>query len=473
MGSFMKKILFGFLAIFSCAFAAPPQETKEQATKVEPVVILGSGVGALTSAIYLERAGIPTLVIEGPDPGGAIAQSPKVDNWPGEQEIDGRSLVDKIRSQAVANGATIVPEEVTSVDFSSSILKINTRKVLEKDKTRTIQARACIVATGSKPKLLGVPGESGDKGYWTKGVYSCAVCDGGLYKDKTVAVIGGGDAAITEANYLSNIAKKVYIVLRSDKFRTVETLRKNELVKKSNVEVLYNTKINEIQGNGQRVTHLNLSTENKLPIDGVFVAIGATPNTSMFGNQLALNTSGYISLKNDQQTSAPGIFAIGDVVDPVYKQAISAAGDGAKAALQVEGFLAGLPKEEIIQPKISEEVRIVKTSSESVKDISSKEEFYSAIGEGKTPVVFDFYSPYCGPCKQLLPQLEKLADEYKGKVRFLKVNVSQFSGLAETYNIFSVPTVLIFDKQGKVVGQATGLDDINKTLKNLDSIAAK
>ncbi|MBS0630013.1 MAG: FAD-dependent oxidoreductase [Verrucomicrobia bacterium] len=458
------------MAIGTLQAKAPIEE------EIQNVTIFGSGVGALTSAVYLQRAGINTLIIEGRNPGGAIAQSPLVHNWPGEIAIDGQTLVDKIRKQAIHNGAKIVHEEVISVDFSKQPLTVTTRDVFDKEKIRTFKTRACIIATGSTPKLLGVPGESGENGYWTRGVYSCAVCDGALYKDKVVAVIGGGDSAITEANYLSNIAKKVYVIIRSDKFKTVELRRKEELAKKPNVEILYNTKINDIQGDGTKVTHLNLSTAKKLPIDGIFVAIGANPNSSIFKGQLDLEEeTGYIKAKNVLQTSVPGVYAIGDVVDKVYKQAISAAGDGAKAALEVEAYLSNLPdKFHRAAPQIKTEtvVKINNKTSEGLDEITTKEAFYDIVGTGNTPVVIDFYSPYCVPCRSLLPLLEEAAVTYKGKIRFYKINVTDFAELATSYNISSVPTVMVFDGNGKIIEQATGIEDIHKILKKLDSIKA-
>lgn len=471
----MKRYLYAFLIFLmgSASFANQP-EVKEQRDP-ESVVIIGSGVGALTSAIYLQRAGIDTLVIEGDNPGGAIAQSPTVHNWPGELEINGQDLVDKIRNQAEVNGARIVSKEVTHVDFSGDLLKITMRDVYDYEKIETIRAKSVILAMGSKPKLLGVPGESGDKGYWTKGVYSCAVCDGGLYKNKTVAVIGGGDAAIIEADYLSKIAKKVYVILRSGQFRTVETLRKNQLVKKSNVEVLYNTKVKQIEGNGKKVTHLNLTTSQDLEVDGVFVAIGANPNSEILKTQLELDDYGYVNLVKDQQTSVPNVFAIGDIVDPVYKQAISAAGDGAKAALQVEHYLATHVSEKTINdPTDAKIVQMANsTKDEVIQDIATREAFYSAIGEGSTPLVVDFYSPYCGPCKQLNSKLEQMAEKYSGKARFIKVNVTQLSELASNYNVFSLPTVMIFDSQGKMVEKASGLEKASATLEKLDKYTKK
>lgn len=466
----MKKHLYYFLTLLMFAVGLPAQEIVEKKEeKVEPVVIIGSGVGALTSAVYLQRAGIDTLVVEGETPGGAIAQSPGVHNWPGEIEIRGDKLIEKMRKQAEHNGATFAAKEVTHIELSKRPFTLTLRSVYDHEDVETVKAKAVIIAMGSNPRLLGVPGESGEGGYWTRGVYSCAVCDGGLYKGKTVAVIGGGDSAIIEADYLSKIAKKVYVVLRSDQFRTVETMRKNELIKRENVEVIYNANISGILGDGQKVTHLNLATKKDLPVDGIFVAIGANPNTAVFTDQLDLDNKGYIRLVNDQETSIPGVFAVGDIVDPFYKQAITASGDGARAALQVEHFLASrpdLPLNRATKPKIVQASNDVQSSS--VPELDNERAFYDAIGEGRTPLVVDFYSPYCNPCKQLSEPLAQAAAKYEGNARFLKVDVTQFPQLAENYGVFSLPTIMVFDTQGKQVAKATGLNEVQKTLGKLD-----
>lgn len=454
----MKK-LYSFLILpllLSLSLGAQPI-VAEKPEQVD-VVIMGGGIGALTSAIYLQRAGVNTWVIEGKEPGGALAQSPKVFNWPGEVEIDGQVLVEKIRNQAEVNGAKILSEEVISVNFKDKPYTITTRDVFDESKIRTIQSKACIIALGSKPNLLGVPGESSSEGgYWTKGVYSCATCDGPLYKNKTVAVVGGGDTAVLEADYLSNIAEKVYLILRSDHFRTVEIMRKNALIKKSNVEVIYNAQVGKIEGDGNKVTHLKLSTEKQLPVDAVFIAIGSKPNTALFTDQLQLDNNGYILVSKDQQTSLPGVFAIGDVIDPVYKQAITAAGDGARAATEVERYLShsrAIPA-------------VVRRVANDLREIQSASELNQAIEDNKILVV-DFYSPRCGPCRQIAPQLDNFAQEYSGRVPFLKVDVTQFSEFTSQYNLQGVPTVIIF-KKGKVAKRATGAEPIIKLLKGLDN----
>lgn len=469
----MKKVLYTFLITLICAGLPLQAMAPSTSESTRPVVILGGGVGALTAAIYLQRAGIQTTVLEGPTPGGAIAQSPNVHNWPGENEIDGFTLAEKIKQQAIANGAAVLAHEVTHVDFTNRPFTITTREVDAPQQSHHFQSDAVIIALGSKPNLLGVPGESGERGYWTKGVYSCAVCDGALYKGKTVAVIGGGDSAVLEADYLSKIAKKVYVVLRSDKFRTAEARRKDELIKRANVEVIYNTKVGEIYGDGHKVSHLKLSTKPDLPVDAVFIAIGATPNTALFASQIELDANKYIRLVNGQQTSMAGVFAIGDVADPLYKQAISAAGDGAKAALQVEHYLGSLPSQPSLQqiPHVTT-AKMDNQAAEPIVDISSEAELEAAIqGEHNTPLLVDFYSPYCGPCRRLAPEMDQFAKKLQGKVRFIKVDASKLSEATEKFQIQGVPTVIVFDKKGKQMYRGTGLVEIRSIFTKVEETA--
>ncbi len=458
------------LLVFSLLLAMKHVHAEQQ-EEVYPVAIIGGGVGALTSAIYLERAGVHSLVIEGKTPGGAIAQSPNVHNWPGELEIDGMALIEKIRNQAKVNGTNLLDEEVIGVDFSSRPYHITTRFVKNPEKTRTIQATTCIIAMGSTPRMLGVPGESL---YWTHGVYSCAVCDGALFKNKKVAVIGGGDSAILEAEYLSKIASEVTIVLRSKNFRTTEVLRKNQILNKPNVRVVYDNKITEVEGDGKKATGLVLKTadgrSSKLAVDGIFLAIGSTPNSQLFKGQLDLDEKGFILLKDQQQTSKPGIFAIGDIVDPIYKQAISAAGDGAKAALQAERYLSAIAPVKESQADSAVALKIADKVSVGLQEITSIDDLNKELMNPTVPIIIDFYSPYCGPCRRLGPILEEKARQYQGQIKFFKVNISELSELATDYNIHGIPTILVFDSQGKQVDRRTGLDEINPLINNLDSL---
>lgn len=430
--------------------------------RVEPVVILGGGVGSLTSALYLGRAGISPLVIEGPNPGGQLTQSHMVQNWPGVMEIDGAQLIEKMRVQAEASGARFVSEEVVAVDFSKKPLVITTRALDGSEKTHKFQAESCIIAMGTKPNFLGIPGE---QDYWGKGVSNCAICDGSLYKDKIVGVVGGGDSAVLEALYLSNIAKEVHVFVRKESLKVSEEKRVQVLREKPNVKFHYNTLVKEVKGDGNGVSGILLkevSKESVFALDGLFLAIGSTPNSALFKNVLKLDSRGYIILQKDQETSMQGIYAIGDIVDPIYKQAVSAAGDGAKAAMQTQQYLSDrvnlLVAKNQTQPK--------KAVSKEVIEIASVEQFQSELDSSEIPVVVDFYATWCGPCKRISPIIESSANKLAGKVKFMKVNVDKFPDLSSTYNIRAMPTVLLFDASGAELERKVGLDQITDLLNN-------
>jgi thioredoxin reductase (NADPH) len=458
--SWKKAVVFTLLTSFVFSSLAGCQEKND----AQSVVIIGGGVGALTSAIYLARSGVIPIVIEGKIPGGALSQSPKVQNWPGEFEISGMDLMDKIRSQAIQNGAIFLQEEVTDVDLSKRPFKITSRDVYDPSKTQVLQAESCIIATGSEAKRLQVKGEAE---YWSKGVYSCAICDGALYKGKTVAVIGGGDAALAEAEYLSLIAKKVYIVVRKPALRANEKQREAMLVALPNVEFIFEAEIQEIKGSEDAVTQVMLAKKGDLSlldVDGVFLAIGAHPNSELFAKQLNLDSNGYIKVTNDCETSIAGVYAIGDIADPYFKQAISAAGDGAKAALKAHNYLLTAPKPQIAASQSSKKKD---SYSGKVIEITSYEHFQKEIQDANTTVLVDFYATWCGPCRQLTPKLEEFAKDLQGKAKILKVNIDSCEDLAVLYQIRSMPTLVVIDNSGKQVGRKTGAKDIIDYIKTL------
>lgn len=441
----------------------------EEPKEVEPVVILGGGVGSLTSAIYLGRAGVSPLVIEGPLPGGLLTQSHSVQNWPGEMEIEGAQLTEKMREQAAANGARFLDEEVVGVDFSKRPFTITTRSLDGTEAKHHIVAESCIIAMGTKPNFLGI---SGEQDYWGKGVTNCAICDGSLYKDKVVGVVGGGDAAVLEALYLANIAKEVHVFVRKDSLRAIEEKRVAVLREKPNVKFIYNTTVQEVKGDGEKVTSVVLKTGSNsktLPLDGLFLAIGSTPNSSLFKNNLKLDKRGYIELVKDQQTSVNGVYAIGDIVDPVYKQAISAAGDGAKAAMQAQQYLSDRANKVIVkkQPKQSKGKLVVKNVSSEVVEITSVEQFENELNSAEIPLAVDFYATWCGPCKRVAPMIDSSAKQLAGKVKFLKVNVDKLPTLSSTYQIQAMPTVILFNPSGEEIERQVGLEPITSLLEKL------
>ena len=432
--------------------------------KPQSIVIIGGGVGALTSAIYLARSGVIPIVIEGRLPGGALSQSPKVQNWPGEFEISGMELMDKIRSQAIQNGAIFLQEEVVDIDLSKRPFKITSRDIYDSSKAHVIEAESCIIATGSEPKRLHVKGE---QEYWSKGVYSCAICDGSLYKDKIVAVIGGGDAALIEAEYLSLIAKKVYVVVRKGVLRANEKQRVETVRALPNVEFLFESEIQEIKVSEYGVCEVVLSKKGKtssLAVDGVFLAIGSRPNSQLFAGQLQLDPNGYIKVTNDSETSTPGVYAVGDIADPYFKQAISAAGEGAKAALKAHNYLLTAPKPQVA---ISQMSKKDDPFLGKVIEVKSYDQFQKELQNAKTTVLVDFYATWCGPCRQLSPKLEEFARDLQGKAKILKVNIEACGDLASLYQIRSMPTLVVIDSQGKQVGRKTGTKDIIDYMKTL------
>lgn len=304
--------------------------------KEASVVIIGSGPAGYTAGIYAARANMQPLLFAGLQQGGQLTQTSEVENWPGEDEgILGTDLVENMRKQAERFGTTIVQDVVTTVDFSSHPYRLTTGGGEE------VHAEAVIIATGATAKWLGVPGEDRLQ---AKGVSACATCDGFFFRGKELVVVGGGDSAMEEANFLTRFATKVTIVHRGAEFRAskimVERAQKNP-----KISFLMNSTIEEILGadhvEGVRIKHAVTGEIVEHKTDGVFVAIGHKPNTDLFGGALTLDAKGYIVTDGKStRTNIPGVFACGDVMDPTYRQAVTAAGSGCAAALDAERWLA-------------------------------------------------------------------------------------------------------------------------------------
>ena len=309
--------------------------------KHKKVLILGSGAAGLTAAIYSARANLSPILIHGMQPGGQMTITTDVENYPGFPEvIQGPWLMEQMQSQAENVGTEMITDTVVSA-------KLNVRPFqLVCDSGDTYTTDALIISTGAQAKWLGIDSEKKYQGF---GVSACATCDGFFYRGKEVAVIGGGNTAVEEALYLTNHAEKVKLIHRRDTLRA-EKLLQERLFSHPKIEIIWNTVVDEIMGNTEgpmpEVTGISLKNikTNEITqhnLQGVFVAIGHTPNTEIFGNQLHKDTEGYIITKPDSTaTNIPGVFAAGDVQDNVYRQAITAAGTGCMAALEVEKFIA-------------------------------------------------------------------------------------------------------------------------------------
>lgn len=301
-------------------------------------VIIGSGPAGYTAAVYTGRSGLKPLLYCGLQPGGQLTTTTVIENFPGfPNGIDANQLMMDMRTQAEKFGAEVCDGSIVKVDFSKRPF------LLIDDRGREIEADTVIVATGASAKYLGLADEEKYRG---QGVSACATCDGFFYRKRTVAVVGGGDTACEEALYLAGLAKKVYMIVRKPYLRAAEIMR-DRVADTENIEVLFNTNTVGLYGdNGVEGAHL---VEHKgepgersydLPIDGFFLAIGHRPNTEIFQGQLELDAQGFVKTQGSATaTSVEGVFAAGDVADPVYRQGVVAAGSGAKAAIEVDRYL--------------------------------------------------------------------------------------------------------------------------------------
>ena len=307
------------------------------------VLIVGAGPAGYAAAVYAARANLNPVMISGLEQGGQLMTTTDVDNWPGDSDgLQGPDLMERMKVHALQFNTEIINDHITSVDFSK-------RPFTLKGGEMSYAADAIIISSGATAKYLGLESEEAYKG---KGVSACATCDGFFYRDQKVAVIGGGNTAVEEALYLSNIAEHVTIVHRRDKFRS-EKILSDKLMKKAsngNISIEWNHNLDEVLGDKMGVTGLRLKgndgSTKEIDVHGVFIAIGHTPNTGIFEGQLEIN-QGYIKVKaglegNATQTSVEGVFAAGDVADHVYRQAVTSAGSGCMAALDAERFLDNL-----------------------------------------------------------------------------------------------------------------------------------
>ena len=307
------------------------------ATK-EKILIIGSGPAGYTAAIYAARAGLEPLLISGLEPGGQLTITTDVENFPGfESPIQGPWLMEQMKKQAEAYGTRILTDYVKSVDFRGKIHRILTEKCEFKSHT-------VIIATGAKAKWLGVDGEEKYRGF---GVSACATCDGFFFKDKEVAVVGGGNAAVEEAMFLTKFASKVKLIHRRDSLRAEKLLQK-KLMENKKIEIIWDTVVEDVVGEnepknvkGIKIKNLKTNKIDEIKLDGLFIAIGHDPATQLFKDQLKMDNEGYLITKPDStETNVPGVYAAGDVKDKTFRQAVTAAGMGCMAALEAEKFLS-------------------------------------------------------------------------------------------------------------------------------------
>lgn len=307
-------------------------------------LIIGSGPAGYTAAIYAARADLKPVLYTGMEPGGQLTTTTEVDNFPGYPDgVDGPAMMVDLQKQAERFGTQVRIGMVTEVDFSDEVGGIH--KIVVDNATK-LEAETVIIATGASAKYLGLPSEQRLRG---GGVSACAVCDGFFYRNQEVAIVGAGDTAAEEATYLANICSKVTMLVRKDYMRASKAMQ-HRVNKTKNIEVLYNSEVDEVLGDqvveGLRIVNNQTGEKHEIPVTGLFIAIGHTPNTDVFKGQLDMDETGYIITKGKTtHTNKPGVFASGDVQDNVYRQAVTAAGTGCMAALDAEKYLVSIETE--------------------------------------------------------------------------------------------------------------------------------
>jgi thioredoxin reductase (NADPH) len=455
---------------------------------IVPALIIGSGPAGLSAALYASREHVLTVVTHGHQPGGLLTDTTVVENWPGELSIMGPDIVQKMQAQVTKFGTYFIDESVASIDTSAWPFIVTM-----KDGT-VLNALAIVVATGATPKKLGIPGEAEYEKLG--GVSACAVCDAWRFKNKNVMVIGGGDSSAEEAMQLASHVNKVTILVRKERMRASLSMQER-LKGYPNVSVRYLSEPVALVGNGKQLTGVEIvnpdtKTRETIPTDGVFLAIGHVPNSQVCNHiRQAVNVDGlgFIELEGrSQETSVAGIFAAGDVTDPVYRQAGVAAGDGIKAGMDLLAFLRSIgfdarwirehksnfyvPNEEDAQPEDMQTVQTNVSADESngvlEQEESADEQEFALIHEIKDateleaflilsdrPVVVDFFTTDCSGCKKLLPAVEEVAKEFAQTMVFAKINLDVFPEVGEQYAITHVPVLLIFNK-GVVTGRHVG-----------------
>ncbi|MGM0603231.1 MAG: thioredoxin-disulfide reductase [Bacillota bacterium] len=305
----------------------------EESRKKEKLIIIGGGPAGLSAAIYAARGGLDPLVINGPEPGGQITTTSELENYPGfPGGIGGFDLMQKVTEQAESFDARLVYEIVESVDFSGDSYIIKTDM-------EEYEADSVIIATGAEPRKLGLEKEDKFRG---NGISYCATCDAAFFKDQDVAIVGGGDTSLWEATFLTKFASRVYVIHRRDEFRGTKILG-DRVKNNEKIEILWDTEIKELLGEnklqGIKIFNNENGDERDLGVSGLFIAVGHTPRTELFKDEIELDEKGYIVTDREQKTNIEGVYAAGDVQDPEYRQVITASASGAKAAIQAGKYI--------------------------------------------------------------------------------------------------------------------------------------
>ncbi len=426
---------------------------------VENLVIIGSGPAGYTAAIYAARANLKPVVFEGYQvgglPGGQLMTTTEVENFPGfPQGITGPELMDQMKAQAERWGAELYTEDVIEVDLSQ-------RPFTVRSDEREFKTHSLVIATGATAKRLGLPCEPQ---FWSRGISACAICDGAtpIFHRARLAVVGGGDSAAEESIYLTKYGDEVNMLVRGDKMRASKAMQ-DRVLNNPRIQIHWNTEPVDIFGNdshmeGVKIRNTQTGEESELHVKGLFYAIGHKPNTSLFKGQLELDDVGYIVTKpGSVETSVEGVFAAGDVQDHEFRQAITAAGTGCMAAMLAERWLSSTGLIEEFHQKPETPDNELEHESAEKKTAAPEEEFdinqtrhYGGYALRKLfhnsdrLLMVKYVAPGCGPCHTLKPILNKVVDEFDGKIHFVEIDIQQDPNIAENAGVTGTPTLQFF-----------------------------
>lgn len=436
------------------------QETSVSLKGVENLVIIGSGPAGYTAAIYAARANLKPLIFEGYQaggvPGGQLMTTTEVENFPGFPDgITGPDLMDRMRRQAERWGAELFQEDVEHVDLKNRPFTIRSSE-------REVKCHSLIVATGATARRLGFPRE---KEFWSRGISACAICDGAspLFKGQELAVVGGGDTATEEAIYLTKYARHVHLLVRKDILRASKAMQ-DRILNNPSVTVHFSTGVIDVVSNnrgqmsGVLLEDLNTGKQWILDVRGLFYGIGHMPNSQILEGQVELDSAGYVVVKSSgANTSVEGVFAAGDLQDPEWRQAVTAAGSGCMAALSAERYL--------VKSNLLIEFHQPKTQ-EAKEDLTDKDvQMGFDISQGKhkgqyalrklyheSPrlICVLYTSPTCGPCRTLKPILSKVVDEFDSEVHIVEIDIEEDPEIAEAAGIMGTPCIQFFKNKEKL-----------------------
>ena len=455
-------ILAGFLFYIYVSWKDIPDIKQANDVKnVVPVLVLGSGPAGLSAGMYTARAKFPTVVLSGPVSGGQLTDVRQIENWPGKERMSGIDAIEDLREQAERFSTVILNDSAKKVNLSTWPFIVQTEAGLQ------LRPLSLIIATGRIAKRLLVPGI---QQYWGKGIGTCTICEAPFHKGHVVAVVGGGDTAGDRAQQLAAHAQKVYMIVRNPELDASGTVQ-DYINATKNITVLYNSELKAVDGNDKTITSAtvyNYKTDKifKFPLKGLYFAIGYHPNSEVIKHALKTDSDGFIILNGrTHQTSVPGVFAGGDIVDKRYGKAGVATGSGIKASLDAIDFLQDIGFTTDTAKRLEPQFFTQAQTKKEIPLITTLQELNQKIRENKGLILIDVYTTYCPSCKSLIPLLKEIASEYAGSLAIFKVDQEKSQDIIKRFQVPSVPYLLLF-KNGKLIEEIKGV----RTKQDLKSI---